>query len=322
MRPATAWVLGAALIGLGCRSEPGAIEAHGSLEVPEIDLAPPAAARVIAFRVDEGDSVQAGDTLVWLTQTDLPAALSAQRARLAEARARLRELEAGARPEEVARAEAELRAAEAEVERTDRDLARARTLFERQVVSRQQLDQAEAAARVAAGRRDAAAEALRLLAAGSRAERIAAARAEVASAQAALAAVEARASDLVLVAPVAGVVLARHAEPGELLGAGVPALTVGDLARPFVKIYLPERALGRVEVGQPVRITLPGATGRTWQGRVEAVNPRAEFTPRVALTEEERADLLFGVKVAVVRDTTPITPGLWVRVRLAAAGGG
>lgn len=322
MRSATAGVWGAALILLGCRSEPGAIEAHGSLEVPEIDLAPPAAARVLAFRVDEGDSVLAGDTLVWLTQTDLPATLSAQRARLAEARARLRELEAGARPEELGRAEAELRAAEAEVERTSGELARARSLFARQVVSRQQLDQAEAAARVAAGRRDAAAEALRLLQAGSRVERIAAARAEVASAQAALAAVQARASDLVLVAPVTGVVLARHAEPGELLGAGVPAVTLGDLGRPFVKVYLPERVLGRVRVGQPARITLPGAAGRTWQGRVEAVNPRAEFTPRVALTEEERADLLFGVKVAVVRDTTPLTPGLWVRVRLVNAGGG
>jgi membrane fusion protein YbhG len=315
----TLGVIALAALAFGCGPRrPAELEGQGSLELPEIDLSPTVPARVVQFRVEEGDSVQAGDTLVLLTQTDLPASLAGQRARLSMATANLQDLEAGARPEELARGEAELRTAQAEAVRTATELERTRGLFRGNVVSRQQLDQAEAAAQMAAGRRDAAEEALRLLRAGSRADRIAAARAEVASARASLAALEARVSDLVLVAPVRGVVLSRNAEPGELLGAGAPALTVGDASRPFVRIYLAQRVVGRVRVGQPADIHLVGDDSRSWHGRVEAVNSRAEFTPRVALTEEERADLLFGVKVGVTTDGGPFHPGLWVAVRLVA----
>jgi hypothetical protein len=58
--------------------------------------------------------------------------------------------------------------------------------------------------------------------------------------------------------------------------------------------------------------------GRRLAGRVVAINPRAEFTPRVALTESERADLMFGVKVEFDDPAKAPYPGLWVTVRLDA----
>jgi membrane fusion protein YbhG len=307
------------LLLLACCGRPASadVEGRGSIEVPEMDLAPTVPARVLDVRVDEGAVVREGDTLVVLTQSDLPAVLSADRARLAQSEANLKDLEAGARPEELARARAELATAQAEAIRADSDLTRIRTLAQRQVVSRQQLDQAQAAARTTEGRRDAAQQALRLLEAGPRAGQITAARAQVANQRAALHAREALAGDLVLTAPRPGVVLSRNVEPGEVLGAGIPALTVGEISRPYVRIYLPQKVLGRVRPGQPADITLEGDPSTHYRGRVEAINPKAEFTPRVALTEQERADLLFGVKVAIEPDSVPARPGLWVRVRLA-----
>ncbi len=153
---------------------------------------------------------------------------------------------------------------------------------------------------------------------GTRPERMQAARAEVASARALLAATEAIAQDLVLTAPVAGTVISRNAEPGELLAAGESALTLGESAAPYVWVYVPTRLLPRVRQGQLVRARLDGYPERPIDGRVVAISPEAEFTPRIALTEQERADLVFGVKVALADTTGLLRPGLPATVELEA----
>ncbi len=300
-----------AFMAAGCGDATDGYEARGTVEVHEVELSAPSAGRVALLRVDEGDQVSAGDTVAVLTQADLAATLDAQRARLATAQANLRELEAGARSQEIRQAEAELAAANAEAERTAKDSERMRALAADNAIARQQLDNALAAERVAAERKRAVQEALALLLAGTRPERIAGARSEVSTARAAVEQVEARAGDLVLRAPVAGIILARHAEPGEMLGPNVPVATLGETGRPYVRVYLPQAVVRDLKAGDRVTI-LDG--DRTMPGRVAAINPRAEFTPRVALTEEEREDLMFGVRV---EPEQPIQPGLWVRVRFA-----
>jgi HlyD family secretion protein len=289
-------------------------EARGTVEVPEVDISALSTARVVAVRVEEGARVEAGDTLAALTQVDLDASIAAERARVATALANLRDLEAGSRPQEIARARAELSAARAEVDRTTKDLERVRDLASRDLASREALDNAVSAEQVARGRMQAAEEALRLLQAGSRREQVAGARAAVAGARAALAQIEARATDLVLTAPVGGIVLSRNAEPGEALGAGVPVLTLGEMARPFVRVYLPQSVVIGLAIGAAAQV-LTG-DGRLLPGRIVAINPRAEFTPRVALTESERADLMFGVKVEFDDPAAAPYPGLWVTVRV------
>ena len=168
-------------------------------------------------------------------------------------------------------------------------------------------------------RRDAARERLALLRAGSRPERVRQARAEVSTARAALAAAEANATDLVLLSPVAGVVFERYAEAGEVLTPGSPALTVGQVSRPWVRVFLPARNVARIRLGQSAAITLDGAPGRKYPGTVTVINPRAEFTPRAALTEEEREDLMFGVRIDVQDSTGAVKPGLPATAVLAPA---
>jgi HlyD family secretion protein len=292
--------------------------ARGTVEIPEVDLSALAPARVIAVRVDEGALVRAGDTLALLTQSDLEATLSVQRARIATAAAQLRDLEAGARPEEVKSAEGELRTAEAELDRLGKDLERTRGLAANDLVSKEALDHAVAAEQAARGRAQSAAERVRLLRAGSRREQIEAARSEVSTARAALRQVEARASDLVLMAPVGGIVLSRNAEPGEALAAGVPVVTIGETGRPFVRVFFPQSVVRGLRLGTPA-VVLTG-DGRSVAGRIAAVSPRAEFTPRVALTEQERADLMFGVKVEFDNPAEAPYAGLWVTVEIRREG--
>jgi HlyD family secretion protein len=309
-----------ALILSACRDDStDHVEGTGTLEVVEVDVAPLTPARVVRVWREEGDTVRAGDTLVSLTQSTARADVSARRARVASAEAQLRDLQAGARPAEIAAAEAELRAAESEMARTSADLTRLTTLLKTGGISTQEADAARNAATIAEARRDRARDGLRLLREGSRPQQIAAARAEVENARAALAAAEQTASDLVLVAPVPGVVMLRNAEPGEVLGAGVSAMTVGELAAPYARIYVNQRALPGVTLGARAEGTLDGLPNRHFRGTVVAINSKAEFTPRVALTEDERADLLFGVKIAFADSAGVLKPGLPITVRILSA---
>jgi HlyD family secretion protein len=287
----------------------------GTVEVVEVDVAPMLPARVMKVWVREGDSVRAGDTLVTLTQATLAPDIEGRRARVAGMEARLRDLQAGARPAQLERAEAELRVAEAEALRTASDVTRFTPLAADGNISEQQFDAVRTAAATAAARRDAARESVRLLREGARPNEVRAAQAEVESARASLAAALQTASDLTLVAANAGMVTGRHVEPGEILAAGEPAVTIGNVGAPWARVYIDQRLLPRIAVGDTVSAVLDAFPDERFTGRIAALNDRAEFTPRVALTEDERADLLFGVKVDLIDAAGMLKAGLPITVR-------
>src|SRR6266496_3685182 len=168
------------LLVSGCsRAERDLIVATGTLEAVEVDVAPLVPGRVIRVLVNEGDSVRRGDTLAVLTQPTSQAVIEQSHAQVEATRANLSEAQNGPRAPEIRRAEAELNAATAEVARTTKDLERARTLAAKGDIPLQQRDAAEATARQAIARRDAARQSLLLLRQGTRPERIASARAQV-----------------------------------------------------------------------------------------------------------------------------------------------
>jgi HlyD family secretion protein len=309
---------GAVFAAVSCRhTDADAITAIGTLEIVQVDVAPTVSGRVVRVLVDEGALVRTGDTLAILTQPTSRADVAGRASSVAASKATLREVERGARIPEIQRAQAELRTAEADAVRAATDVERLRPLAQQQIVSQQQLDAAVAAAKTTAGRRDAAQAALRLLEQGATPEQIAAARAQVGTAKAALSATEAVVGDLILTAPVNGMVTSRNAEPGEVLTPAQPAITLGDVSRPWVRVYVNERALPSIRIGDSVGAILDGVPGRTFPGRVVAISPRAEYTPRVALTEAERADLMFGVKVAFSDTSGMLKAGLPITVTFA-----
>ncbi len=294
------------------------IEATGTLEVVEFTVAPSVAARVTRVLVEEGVTVRAGDTLVLLGTPTLSADLAQRAARARAADAMSAELANGARPAEIERAQAELAAATADAERAAADEQRLKGLAQRSVVSAQQYDAARALAASTAARRTAAASALQLLREGARRERRSAAVADAEGAAAGVAGLEALQRDLVLVAPVSGRVIARAAEAGEVLAPGQAALVIGETARQTVRVFVNQGALSRVQPGQAVHALLDAYPGREFAGKVVAVSTKAEFTPRVALTEKERADLLFGVKVEFADTTGMLKAGLPITVHIDA----
>ena len=301
-----------------CGNGEGAATAVGTLEMIEVDVGPLQPARAVRVLVQEGDVVRAGDTLAVFSTPTLTASVAQAEARAAAAAHSSQELSSGARPAEIARAQKELQAVEAEATRAAADLARLEPLAARGDISRATLDAARAAAGVTASRRDAAREALRLVRDGARVERRAAAVAEARGAQAAVDGWRATANDLVLVSPVNGVVSSRNVEPGEVLSAGQSAVTVGQPDRPWARIYVSQFVLPQLKAGDTLLARLDGDT-TAYPGRITAIASKAEFTPRVALTEQEREDLLFGVKVEFTANTERLRAGLPVTVTLPSA---
>lgn len=286
------------------------------MELVEADVSPTVAARVSTMRVEEGQAVRAGDTVAILLIPSLGAQIEQQGAYTRSADAQLRQLVRGSRAEDIRRARSDLDAAESEAIGRTRELARARTLARDSMISQQELDAAVAGARSAAARRDAARATYDRAANGARREEIDVARAALAGASAAERAVRATAGDLVLRAPFDGVVTSRNAEPGEVLAPGQSVATVGRASRPWVRVYLAQDAIARIRVGQRAVGRLDNFPDRRFEGRVAAINTAAEFTPRVALTERERADMLFGVKVEFQDASGMLKGGLPITVRI------
>ena len=295
-------------------SRPDSPPANGTIEATDTELSTDVSARLTVLRVSEGSRVKAGDTVAVLSATTLPADVARQEAMVEGAAAQLADLRAGSRSQEIARGEAEVRRAEAEFALAESTRRRIEPLAAKGNVPAQQGDEARAGVALARERLAAAREGLRLLQIGPRPGTITASSARLHEAEASLAALKARQGELVLVAPVAGRVRGVWYERGELVPVGRPVLTLSDDTRPWVRVYVGQTDFVRIKIGTRATAALDVA-GPLLTGRVVAMSDQAEYTPRVALTEEERADLTFWVKIALDDSTGRAKPGLPVTVR-------
>ncbi|MGD2067401.1 MAG: HlyD family efflux transporter periplasmic adaptor subunit [Gemmatimonadota bacterium] len=302
---------------------PRPLEASGTVEATTADLGFQLPGRLASVSVQEGDEVAAGIEIASLDLEEIGAQAEAARAQLAAAEARLRELRRGGRTEEVARAEAALDAAAEQEEEARREGERARRLFEGGAIARQELDRAETRLRVAVASTRQAREALALVREGAPVEAVEAQEAVVRQARAQVTRVEASLRNGVIHAPFAGVVTERHREPGETVPAGAPVLTLLDRSDRWVRIYVPEDAVGRVDLGQEAEIRADTWPDRVYQGRVYFIGSEAEFTPRNVQTPEERTRLVYPVKVRITGDDGfELKPGIPADVVLLEASTG
>ncbi len=281
---------------------------------------------VVSFRVpgtlrkrpvEEGSVVKAGDPVAALDDREALARLQQAEAARQAAQARLADLEQGYRPQEIAEARAQVEQARANLSHLEDEATRSVVLFEGGATSRQRQDRDRTAAAVAAQQYKAAQERLKLLQGGYRPETIRAAAAQVEEAGAAVAAARVALDDLQAIIPVAGVVTRTHAEVGETLGAGRPVASVTDIARPWIRVYIPENLIGKVRLGMPARVTVDTFPDRAFSGRVSYVSSQAEFTPKNVQTQEERVKLVFAVNVTVDNTDGTLKPGMPADVTIA-----
>ncbi|MBI1874460.1 MAG: HlyD family efflux transporter periplasmic adaptor subunit [Acidobacteria bacterium] len=319
-----------ALFLVSCRTAapPDRARASGYVEAEEIQLAAKVGGRVVELKVGEGARVSVGQVVARLESTDTELALERARADRRQAEAQLRLLQAGPAPEDVRQAEAQIAAAEAEaalardeLAAAERDLERFETLLDSNAGSRKQRDDAATKRDVARQRvramdeRARAARAtLARLRAGARAQEIDAARARVAAAHAAIKSLEQTSRDATVTAPLAGVVTQRLVDPGEIVPPGTPLLAIANLDEVWANVYVEEPVVPRIRLGQEA--TLRTDAGTALPGKVTFISSKAEFTPRNVQTAEERAKLVYRLKVTVKNEQGVLKQGMPVTAEI------
>ena len=277
----------------------------------------------------ENRLLQQGTAIEFQTE-NVASQIQQRQAELRQAEANLAQLLAGSRKQDIEQARAAVSGAEAALEKARKDWERAQTLFKKEDISASEFDRAkttfegaEAALRqvrerlglVIEGPRKEDIEAARAMVARTQAglrtaeaarlelkrmrQELATRRAEIDQVRAELAVVEVQLSDMVAVSPIDGVVLVKAAEVGEVLAAGTSVVTVGDLDHPWLRAYINEQDLGRVKLGDNVKVTGDSFPAKIYPGRVSFISSEAEFTPKQIQTKEERVKLVYRIKIDV-----------------------
>lgn len=244
----------------------------GTIEAVEVDLAFKTGGRVDYIRFEEGDAVSQGDTISELTHREIEA-------RIAQA------------DDQIAAARANLKSLKIEMESATRNLRKVTNLI-------------PSGAATVGQKEDLEDKVLGIDAA------IEAAESAFQSAVSQRDYLQVAYENEFLISPIDGTVLLRSTEPYEVVGPGEVILTVANLTRLEIRIYLPEIYLGRIRNGQDVQIEVDSHPGRKFGGRISRISDKAEFTPKNIQTVDERVKTVYGVTVSTGDHDGVLKPGM------------
>ncbi|MHA6326815.1 HlyD family secretion protein [Roseivivax sp. CAU 1753] len=290
----------------------------GYVEGDFVTIAPRVPGRIVQIAVSEGDTVRAGQLLFRLDLTEAKLNLAQARAQVAEADAMLANLTSGGRPEEIHPLEAAIAALEAEYNQAKSDLDRARTLFDRGIISEAQFNAARSGMERGAARLEEARANLDLATGPSRSELIEAQRQRMSLARAQRDLAEWQLAERSVSSPAAGTIetLIRH--PGEQAAPLAPVLTMLPEDAVFVIFFVSEVERGTLQPGREVGIACEGC-GAGQTARVVYIAGGPEFTPPVIFSESRAQKLTYRVKAIPTRQPNRLKPGQIVSVTLSDA---
>ena len=289
----------ALVVGCGQREPDGSIMMVGTVERDRLEMLAPITETLIELPVQEGQKVAVGTLIARLDDTRLKEEIAALQFTRDAEKARLDELEAGYRSEEIAQARASYQGSAAKAEVAALDFERAKLLVKQDIDTKQLYDTAKANLDAAEAEKRRTAEALRQFETGYRGEQVRAQRAVVEAAAARSREAQVRLEQLSIKAPCDCSVGTLSFRLGERVLQGVSVATLRALDRPFVRVFVPERAKAMIVAGTEGTAKVDGVA-REFKARVRTVSGDASFTPYYALTDKERDRLVFAAKVDLI----------------------
>ena len=299
----------------------------GTIETTQARLSFQAPGRISMVDVLEGQAVKKDQIIAELDRAEFEARYEQARANLDRAQKVKQQLETvleiskNTLPAEVSRAEAALKSARDSMMDAGKNYRRFEELFRKEVVTEKERDTLKlqydvAKSRVVEG------ESLLRLAMGNL-ERIDAARDEIATAEAQIDVARASLNQAAvqlgytrLKSPLDGVVTSRNIEPGETVNVGREVITISDLHRVDLKIFVDETVIGKVKPGQKVEVTVDTFPGKVYNGTISFVSPEGEFTPKIIQTQKERVKLVYLVKVSIPNPDYELKAGMPADARI------
>ena len=286
------------------------IRASGTIEVTQVQLAPQVGGRILSLDVQEGRPVHKGDLLARLTLDGVDKDLEMAEAALGAARQNLAVLESGARSEQIDAATAQLELKRLQSEQARRDYERFKNLADRGAVAQREAELYREQMETSRKSVQMAQDELDLLTTGNRAEDIEAARERTRQAEAAVEKATILVGYKKIYAPVDGVVLTKNYEEGDVVASGASLATLGVMERCWVNVYIPSTQLGLIRLGGEASVQVDSYPDRTFPAVVTEISQEAEYNPRLSLTPDQRANMVFRVKVSLDNPEGIMKPGM------------
>ncbi len=273
-----------ATLVVACSSGKKDYDATGMFEATEVTVSAEQSGRLVQFDVTEGDSLEAGQQVGLIDTIQL-----ALRARQLGA---TRESYASQRPD----IQKQIAATKQELDKAELEVARYERLVSQDAANRKQLEDAESQVKVLKRQLDAQLSSL-----DNNTESL---NNQMSATDIQRLEVLDRLDKCHIVAPLTGVVLNKYAEQGEYAAPGTPLFEMADTHEMYLRAYITTAQLQEVKVGQQATVFADYGNGnrKEYQGTVSWISDASEFTPKTILTDDERADLVYAVKIAVRND--------------------
>ena len=307
------------IVGSSCRdkaADASVLEVSGIIEAIKIEVRSQSQGIVDEVLVREGQKVAKGDLLCRINAEKLRTQMDQADAGIAAAEALLALARRGTKKELIAVAKSQVDLAAKQLETARIDQERMAKLLDQEAISPNQKEKADLALKAAQEQHKSAQESYQMALRGREKEEIAMAEADLAGIRAQRRLLEQHLADAEVRAPGPGTVEVRHVEPGELAGPGSALFSLIDLARTYVKAYVPENAIGRIRLGGGIEVACDSFPGRTFSGTIRLISDEAEFAPKNVQTKEERLKLVYMIKSDLPNADGALKPGMPVDVRI------
>src|SRR5579883_2161117 len=292
----------------------GTVEAHESV------LSFQVSGRIVDLPVDEGKWIEQDAIVARLDDTDYRQREANDEAALKLAQARLALALAGPRPEEIEADRHAMLNLKAQLDQDRADYYRIQTLYQNSTVSQEERDQAETNLKRADAAYNEARQVYLEAREGTRKEDIDVARAAVDQANETLEYARIQLAHTILRAPFAGLVLARKAEPGEVVAPGTPIVKLGELDHVWIRAYVPETELVHLRIDSAVAVRVDGLQDRLYRGRISSISEQAESIAGVETDGTHPAPALgYLIKIEVDNPRHELKPRMPAEVEIDRA---
>jgi len=288
---------------------------YGNVDIREVQTAFSQFGRIEEIYVKDGDQVKKGDLLAIMDAIPFQHQVALSQAKLAVAKAKLADLKVGPRAQEIEAARQEVVQISATLKNAHDQYFRQKDLIQSGSTSAGSLDSAQAHYNETNADLSRAKQYLSMLEEGTKAETLAIAEQEITVAETELAIHNTNLQDTQLYAPDNGVVLMRIVEPGSMVNAGSPVLSLSLRNPTYVRAYIEESMLGVIAPGDEVSIATDSSNHR-FKGTIGFISPKAEFTPKSVETPVLRTSLVYRIRIVVTNEDKGLNQGQPVTISL------
>ena len=298
------------ILGCGNGNNKNTIEASGNIEATNVIVSSQVTGKVLFLLKDEGENVNAGDTVLIIDHETLGLQLEQALAAKEAAEAQLNLLKVGAREEDIKQGEEAVTQAKVSFESAQRDAERMEALFNSKAITKKQNEDANSRLDITRAQLTAAQENLKKLKNLARPEDIKQAQANVDRQTATIDILKKQIRDSYVQSPINGIIVKKFFEPGETVTMLSSLFKVSDLTKVNLIIYVSEEELGKVKLGQTADVSSDTYPDKKYEGKITYISPEAEFTPKNIQTKDERTKLVFAVKIEVKNPKFELKPGM------------